>query len=193
MNSVRTISEIYEVVGQVVVDVMVHILTSPSNATKYPLSRNSDLVKSIDYEVGFQQRDIKTGRFETLKLSFFMEEHGIYLDKGRQGTDKNINVRTQWKNNRVTGVPIDALIKFIKKRGLQSKIRNKRPGQKGRFLSINQIAYILQNSIKKNGINPRNFINPALAEGDKVLQFYLDRRLLDILTKDLFNDNLVIT
>ena len=177
MNRAKSISEIYALVGNIIIETMIVGLTTG----KYKIGIDSNLVKSLDYDINFQQKDIKTGRFKTLELSLFMEEYGLALDKGRQGKEKNRGIQTNWGGKKFKGVPIFALIKTIKKSGLQSKIK----GSSGRFISTNQIAFMIQNAIKKNGITPRDFIQPALEEGDKVLNLHLDRDLLDILTKDL--------
>jgi len=175
-----SVTEIFNTVGAVIVDAMVSGLISRG---ENPLSSSSELVKSIDYDISFQENDIKTGKFKSLSLFIFMNEYGLALDKGRQGIEGNRGIQTKWKSGKVTGIPISALIKFIKARGLQSKIK----GKKGRFTSINQIAFILQRSIKMSGITPRNFIIPALEEGQKKLKLFIDRDLLDILTVDLVN------
>jgi len=173
-----SISEIYEDVGQIIIDSMIATLTGFS---PHAVSSDSELIKSFDTKVSFNERDLKTGRFKTLSLSVFMNEYGLALDKGRQGTEGNTNIQTNWARGTVTGVPISALLKFIKRSGLQSKIR----GKKGRFISLNSIAFIIQRSIKRNGITPRNFILPAFEKGQKELSLRLDRDLLNILTADL--------
>jgi len=54
------------------------------------------------------------------------------------------------------GVPIDALEKWIKERGLVG--RDKR----GRFIKRRSFAFAIQNNIKKFGIRPSNFLDVAL-------------------------------
>ena len=179
MAKAKNIYEIYSIVGQIIVDSMVYILTHPSNATKYPLKKSDNLIKELDYDISFKQRD-NLGRFKKLTLALTIPAYGFALDKGRQGTHGNKNVKTNWKNG-IKAPPMSAMIGFIKKRGLQTKIKSK----KGKFISINAIAFILMRSIKRKGINPRNFIQPSFEEGIKKMDFYLDRDLLDIITNDI--------
>jgi hypothetical protein len=170
MKQAKTISEIYEAVGQVIIDSVIYQLKSYA---KYPIDyQNSDLIKSLDYDVGFKDRDIKSGRFKPIRLTLFANDYLQWLDKGRKpGTKK---------------IPIDALIKFIKKRKLQQKFRRMSKRGRGQFMTLNQIAFLLQSSIYKKGIAPRNVLIPALEEGEKVLQMYIDRDLLDILIQPIF-------
>lgn len=165
----KTITEIYFEVGQVIVDTMIFQLENfrdPRHG-KGSLGRDSQLVRSFDYDVTFQERDVKTGQFQSLGLILFAEDYAEFLDRGRRALTRK--------------VPISALIKFIKKRNLQKSIR----GRGGRFLSVNQLAFMIQNSIYKHGINARNFIRPAVEAGEEVLQINIDRDLLDILVEPI--------
>jgi len=65
------------------------------------------------------------------------------------------------------GVPIDALEKWIKERGLTG--RNK----KGQFINRRSFAFAIQNNIKKFGIRPSNFLDVALemiADDPKIME-----------------------
>jgi hypothetical protein len=170
MQRAKTITAIYEAVGGVIIDTIIYQLKSYA---KYPIDyQDSSLIKSLDYDIGFKERDLETGRFKGIKLTLFANDYLQWLDKGRKpGTKK---------------VPIDALIKFIKKRKLQQKFRKATKRGRGRYMSLNQIAFMIQASIYKKGIKPRNVLIPALEEGQKVLQAYLDRELLDILIDPIF-------
>lgn len=165
MEKATTIYEIYNLVGQVVVDTMREILLSHR---PHPVRADSDLFKSLGFEVNFQERDLRTGRFKPLQLDLFANDYAQWLDRGRRPGGKK--------------VPISALVKFIKRRQLQQKIKGKR----GRFLSVNRLAFMIQASIHRKGIAPRNFLVPALQEGERVMQLYIDRDLLDIVAKDIF-------
>lgn len=160
----RTITDIYFEVGQVIVDAWVYLLRNYKDPRHGygSLDQSSKLVQSFDYDVTFQERDVETGQFESIGLILFSEEYGEFLDRGRRALTRK--------------VPISALIQFIKKRNLQQKFR-----RGGRFRSLNSIAFLLQNSIYKHGINARNFIRPGLEAGQEVLEVSLDRDLLDIL------------
>lgn len=165
MQTANSIHEIYDIVGQIIIDRWIFILkTFP----KYPISYSpSALIKSFDYETTFRPADEKTGRFQKLGLKLSYNDYAEYLDRGRRPGAKK--------------VPIQALIKFIKIRNLQSKIK----GRKGRFTNINQIAFMIQNSIYRKGIKGRKFLISGLEEGDEIIRFYLDRDLLDILLIDI--------
>lgn len=172
-----TLTEIYEDVGEIIIGSMIDTLKKG----RFPLDANSPLIKSIDFDVNFQQKDIKSGRFKTLTLSLFMNEYGLALDKGRQGQKKNTNIATKWTKAPFTGVPVEELIKWIRRKGLQQKIK----GVGGRFISLNSIAFIINRSIKMNGITPGNFIIPALEKGEAEMSIQLDNSILDILTEPL--------
>ena len=65
------------------------------------------------------------------------------------------------------GVPISALEKWIKERGLTG--RNK----KGQFINRRSFAFAIQNNIKKFGIRPSNFLDVALemiADDPKIME-----------------------
>ena len=54
------------------------------------------------------------------------------------------------------GVPIAALEKWIKDRGLKGRDKN------GRFITNKSFAFAIRNNIKKFGIRPANFLDVAL-------------------------------
>ena len=165
MEKATTLYQVYNLVGQVIVDTMREILL---NYRPHPLKADSELLKSFSFDISFQERDLKTGRFKPLQLDLFANDYAQWLDKGRRpGTRR---------------VPISALIKFIKRRQLQQKIK----GKCVRFMSVNQLAFMIQNRINRKGICGRNFLVPALEEGQRVMQLYIDRDLLDIMAKDIF-------
>lgn len=74
------------------------------------------------------------------------------------------------------GVPIAALEKWIKERGLTG--RDKR----GRFIKRRSFAFAIQNNIKKFGIRPSNFLDVALETiGD-------DPRIMELLGDEAYDD-----
>lgn len=159
-----TITEIYNTVGQVIIDAWAFQL---ANYRPHPVGADSSLVKSFAYKTTFQERDVKTGRFTSIGLELSALDYARFLDAGRKPLARK--------------VPIAALIVFIKKRRLQQKFRK----SSGRFQSVNQIAFLLQNSIYKKGIAPRRFIFAGLEEGERKLSMLIDRDLLDILTAEI--------
>ena len=56
----------------------------------------------------------------------------------------------------VKGVPLEALEKWIKQRGLKGR------DKKGKFITVRSFAFAIQTNIKKFGIQPSNFIEISL-------------------------------
>jgi len=76
------------------------------------------------------------------------------------------------------GVPIDALEKWIKERGLQG--RDKR----GKFIKRRSFAFAIQTNIKKFGIRPSNFLDVALemiAQDEKIMELIGDEAYEDLI------------
>ena len=84
---------------------------------------------------------VKVNENETI-IQVLSEEYAQWVQSGRLPGKK--------------GVPIDALEKWIKERGLQG--RDKR----GRFIKRRSFAFAIQSNIKKFGIRPSNFLDVAL-------------------------------
>jgi len=74
------------------------------------------------------------------------------------------------------GVPIDALEKWIKSRGLIGR------DKKGRFIKTRSFAFAIQNNIKKFGIRPANFLDTAI---DKLAE---DERIIDIIGEQAYEE-----
>jgi hypothetical protein len=74
------------------------------------------------------------------------------------------------------GVPIEAIEKWIKDRGLQGR------DKKGKFINKRSFAFAIQNNIKKFGIRPSNFLDVALEMiGD-------DPRIMELLENESYDD-----
>jgi hypothetical protein len=76
------------------------------------------------------------------------------------------------------GVPIDAIEKWIKDRGLQGR------DKKGRYIKKRSFAFAIQNNIKKFGIRPASFLDVALESiGDdpKVMELLGDAAYEDLI------------
>ena len=74
------------------------------------------------------------------------------------------------------GVPISAIEKWIKDRGLQGRDKS------GRFIKRRSFAFAIQNNIKKFGIRPSNFLDVALETiGD-------DPRIMELLGDEAYDD-----
>lgn len=139
---------------------------------RFPLRKNSALAKSLRVEVS--QGRAASGRFEGYSansaLTLYARDYAVWLDQGRRPGVKK--------------VPISALLLFIKQRGL-----GQARGARGRFgkrsISANQLAFMIQNAIYKNGIRGRHFIQPAFSLGQELTDIYLDNQLLDGISYDL--------
>ncbi len=71
-----------------------------------------------------------------------MNDYGQWVQSGRLPGKK--------------GVPVDALEKWIKDRGLQGR------DKKGRFIKRRSFAFAIQANIKKFGIRPSNWYDVAI-------------------------------
>ncbi len=94
-----------------------------------------------------------------------MNDYGQWVQSGRLRGKK--------------GVPIDALEKWIKARGIQGR------DKKGRFIKRRSLAFAIQTNIKKFGIRSANWYDVAI---DKVLE---DNEIIELLEgaaiEDLIN------
>ncbi len=87
------------------------------------------------------------------------------------------------------GVPTDVLIKWIKRNNI--KPRSYKKGKKGQFVkvtptSINQLAFLIQRGIKKNGIKPRPFISRAYSSTVSLFNARIDNYINDFAKDVLF-------
>lgn len=163
--------------------IRVELLRGANENGKYPLRAGSPLAASLRVEVA--QARGAGGRFAGYtadsSLTLYAKDYAVWLDSGRKAFAKK--------------VPIQAIIKFIKDRGL--KLRDKKSGRfagkritlKGRNgapdVSTNQLAFMIQNAIYKRGISGRHFIQPAFDVGQNLVDIYLDNQLLDGMTYEL--------
>jgi hypothetical protein len=159
--------EILLEVGRAICFEMVRILDT--QGPHGPLRRNSALRKQLLSAGATQvtQQRGAGGKFGTYGLTIIAQDYLQWLDTGRKPGGKK--------------VPIEALIKFVKQRGLNR-------GKNGRFTgaaSINQIAWAIQRSIWLHGRKGLHFINPAWDLGRQVLSSLLDESALDIMAKDI--------
>lgn len=76
------------------------------------------------------------------------------------------------------GVPISAIEKWIKERGLTGR------DKKGRFIKRTSFAFAIQSNIKKFGIRPSNFLDVALemiANDPKIMELIGDEAYEDLI------------
>ena len=113
---------------------------------KYPIDYPSELLQSMDSDVTFKSLDAQ-GTFKGLQVDVISNYYAIFLDAGRRAGLK-------W-------IPVPAALSFIRKRNLTQKFKlaNGEPMEEG------AIAYLVRRSIHRKGIEPRNFIKPALKKG----------------------------
>lgn len=184
MPNRSTIREILEAVALAIAAEMVRILDSNG---KRPLREGSALKKQLlsGEAVRVTQGRGKSGRFEgytaTSSLTIYALDYLQYLDSGRKPGGKK--------------VPLFALVKFIKNRKLilrdkqsgrfaQSRVKLKsRTG--GADVTINRLAFMIQNAIFRNGIKARPVIQPAFDYGQQLIDFYLNEELLDSLSYEI--------
>lgn len=102
----------------------------------------------------------------------------------KQGSDTIIEVMaeqySQWvQSGRLPGkkgVPISAIEKWIKERGLQGR------DKKGKFIKRKSFAFAIQNNIKKFGIRPANFLDVALE------MIANDPKIIELLEGEAYED-----
>ena len=153
------------------------IQQSRSRLTKGRKNVDGKLYKSIDGEVKLNPN--------SFSLSFYMEDYGIYQDKGVSGTKKKYNTPFSYTTKMP---PRKTLEQWISKRGFQFR------DDKGRFISYKSMSFLIQRSIFEKGIKPSLFFTKPFEQGfkklpDEVLEAYgLD--IEDLLAFTLNNDRL---
>ena len=101
-------------------------------------------------------------RKDEVIMEVSMEDYAQWVQSGRLPGKK--------------GVPVDAIEKWIKDRGLQGRVK------KGRFITRRSFAFAIQSNIKKFGIRPSNFLDVAL---DKLEN---DPRVQELIENASFED-----
>jgi hypothetical protein len=97
-------------------------------------------------------------------IQVISEEYAQWVQSGRSPGKK--------------GIPISALEKWIKDRGLQGR------DKKGKFIKRKSFAFAIQNNIKKFGIRPSNFLDIALemiANDPKIMELIGDEAYDDLI------------
>jgi hypothetical protein len=150
---------------------------SRSNLTKEKHNASKELYNSIGYFVD------KTA--QGYKLSFEMEDYGMFQDRGVKGVKSNyvVNKNSPFsykQNSNLIGLEYHTGVfaKFAKRMGMQP--RNK----KGQFGSYKTMGFILANSIKNKGIKASMFFTKPFEQAFK----RLPEELAESLAKDLTNN-----
>tara|TARA_X000001382_G_scaffold101311_1_gene76003 strand:+ start:500 stop:1018 length:519 start_codon:yes stop_codon:yes gene_type:complete len=116
------------------------IRESKSNLSKKRKRVTKKLYESIDGEVKVSQN--------SFQMSFFMEEYGLYQDKGVSGTEKKYNTPYSYRDKIPPAKPF---IEWARFRKLQPRLKS------GKFGSYKTMGYILARSVYKKGIKPSLF------------------------------------
>jgi len=128
------------------------IQQSRSRLTKARKNVNKKLYNSIDGEVKINDN--------SFSLDFFMEDYGIFQDKGVSGTKKKYNTPYSYTTKMP---PAKTLEDWISKRRFQFR------DEKGRFMSYKSMSYIIRRSIFEKGIKPSLFFTKPFEQGFKKL------------------------
>lgn len=125
---------------------------SRSRLTKGRKNVNKKLYNSIDGDVKVSANSIS--------LSFYMEDYGVFQDKGVSGTKQKYNTPFSYTSKRP---PRKTLEEWISKRRFQFR------DNKGRFMSYKSMSFLIQRSIFEKGIKPSLFFTKPFEQGFKKL------------------------
>lgn len=128
------------------------IQQSRSRLTKGRKNVNKKLYNSIDGDVKVSTNSIS--------LTFFMEDYGVFQDKGVSGTKKKYNTPFSYTSKRP---PRKTLEEWISKRRFQFR------DKKGKFMSYKSMSFLIQRSIFEKGIKPSLFFTKPFEQGFKKL------------------------
>ena len=134
---------------------------------RYPFGFGKKKGLSNKIASGSLQNSINVGTRTTpdgTSLTVSMNDYGQWVQSGRLKGKK--------------GVPIDALEKWIKDRGLQGR------DAKGRFIKRRSFAFAIQANIKKFGIRPSNWYDVAIEnvlEDPEIINLIGDGSLEDLI------------
>lgn len=139
---------------------------SRSNLTRQKKNVSKELYDSIQY-------DLKVHK-NSFSLSFFMEDYGVFQDKGVSGKKKKYNTEFGFKSKMP---PREPILKWIKARRLNLR------DDKGRFAKGGQksLAFLIQRSIYNKGIKPSLFFTkPFEASFKRLPKDLVERFALDL-------------
>ena len=116
------------------------IQQSRSNLSKQGKSVSKSLYNSLD-------ADIEVGA-NSFRMTFLMEDYGVFQDQGVSGTKKKYNTPFSYKSKMPPLKPIE---NWVKNRRFQFRKEN------GKFMSYQSTAFLITRGIFKNGIKPSLF------------------------------------
>ena len=150
---------------------------SRTNLTKGKHNATKELYNSIGYFVD------KTA--QGYKISFEMEDYGMFQDRGVKGVKSNyvVNKNSPFsykQNSNLIGLEYHTGVfaKFAKRMGMQPR------DKKGQFGSYKTMGYILARSIKNKGIKASMFFTKPFEQAFK----RLPEDLAETLAKDITNN-----
>jgi hypothetical protein len=141
------------------------IQQSRTRLTKGKKNASKDLYNSLRYEL--------TTSAAAFILNFFMQEYGIYQDRGVSGKKRKYNTPFSYKDKMP---PPKALDKWMVRRN----IKGTRDAQ-GRFIKRKSLQYLLARSIYNKGIKPSNFFTKSFEQAfDKLPEDMVKAYRLDL-------------
>ena len=141
------------------------IQQSRTRLTKSKKNASKDLYNSLRYDL--------TTSTAAFILNFFMEEYGIYQDRGVSGKKRKYNTPFSYKDKMP---PPKALDKWMVRRN----IKGTRDAQ-GRFIKRKSLQYLLARSIYNKGIKPSNFFTKSFEQAfDKLPEDMVKAYRLDL-------------
>ena len=141
------------------------IQQSRTRLTKGKKNASKDLYNSLRYDL--------TTSAAAFILNFFMEEYGIYQDRGVSGKKRKYNTPFSYKDKMP---PPKALDKWMVRRN----IKGTRDAQ-GKFIKRKSLQYLLARSIYNKGIKPSNFFTKSFEQAfDKLPEDMVKAYRLDL-------------
>ena len=141
------------------------IQQSRTRLTKSKKNASKDLYNSLRYDL--------TTSAAAFILNFFMQEYGIYQDRGVSGKKRKYNTPFSYKDKMP---PPKALDKWMVRRN----IKGTRDAQ-GRFIKRKSLQYLLARSIYNKGIKPSNFFTKSFQQAfDKLPEDMVKAYRLDL-------------
>lgn len=145
---------------------------------RYNLTRgNKNVSKSLYDSLDYDTKAMPN----SLSMSFFMDKHGIFQDRGVRGTKsgKSLDNFSYKQSSNLMGfeAATGTFAKWAKFRRIQPR------DKKGRFGSYKTMGFILANSIKKKGIKPSMFFTKPFEQQFK----NLPKELIEAYGLDLEN------
>ncbi len=142
-----------------------------------------DLYNSIKNEV-----DVEKGVF---LLSFFMEDYGKYVDKGVKGVTSTYPATSaalsKFQYGTGTGKKgglTEGIDKWVRKKRFQFR------DKKGRFMSYNDMSFLITRSIWNKGIEANTFFTrPFIAIGNQIRDVFFDEFILEVENQSIFGDD----